>query len=894
MTRRCRGPVRAALKGKGQEKAFTGEEIDAVIDRLAAAKRRKVGEDAGLDDVAAWRAAAEEISTEELKMSLAERRMRLAQARASVRRQGLYDRMGGREDRQLQAITVGDETLNFGAGLSTDAQGRALQSQEWGHLDRGLKATGQLDRIAPWHGFFDSEFEARVEIELARVNGGKEAATGDAEAVKVAEVMAESLERARVMQNAEGAWIAQIEGYNGRQTHDALKVAGGFWKGMADLKTLAATRSWDAAKNAAAAKAFKQWRDFTVPRLDDRTFEGLELSDFDGVTLSFLGDVTSPKERFLAAVWWDIVTGRHAILKGADDLGDFRPPPSKARSISQSRVLHYRDATARREYRLKFGASQSLYADVVGQLGRAAGNTALMRTFGPSPRAAYEADLQRALKSARDRNDVAAGKALGSSALARRFDEIDGTANAPENLRLATVGRLIRVDQSLSKLGGMLLSAFSDAPIAVQTLGRVGVDFLEGYDAILKGVARLQGPEGREIADLLDVGARSSASELSSRFVAGDGPIGWSAWAMRMFYKANGFEFWANGVRRGAGQMLGVHFGREAASDFASVRPGTREQLDRFGIDAAGWDILRKGVETAEDGRPYLTFDALDKASDFDLLRWAGLTGKAATPENAARAREDLGLRFRTLIGDTLDTALSEARARENSALKLGSKPGTILGEAVRLFTQFWAFPLSFMGRHVGPAAAGGAGKAPAFLLAHLILSTTIFGLVSMQAKQIVKGREMRPLRDEEGRPRFDVFLAAGLQGGGLGIYGDFLFGEYNRFGGSPIATLGGPAVGEAEKALKLFGHLRGALDPNLTGDERRESLGDAGADTARFVTGNTPFINLWWTRQALDMGLLWHMNEALSPGWAARYEKRVEEETGAAFIVKPSEVVGR
>ncbi|WP_298161145.1 hypothetical protein [Brevundimonas sp.] len=893
MTRRCRGPVRAALKGKGQEKAFSGEEIDAVIDRLAAAKKRRTGADANLDDAAGWRAAAEEITAEELKMSLVERRMRLAQTRAQIRRTGTYERMGGREDRQLLAVTVGDEALGFGRGLSVDAQGRALQAELWGELDRAMKATGQLDRVAPWHGFFDSEFEGRVEIELARVNGGKDAPTGDAEAVKVAEAMAPVMERARTMQNAEGAWIAQMEGYNGRQTHDALKVAGGFWKGIADLKTLGATRSWDAAKNAAAAKAFKAWRDFTVPRLDARTFDGIEAAAGD-VKLPFLGEATTPRDRFLAAVWWDIVTGRHAILKGADDLGDFRPPPSKARSVSQSRVLHYRDATARREYRLKFGASRSLYADVVGQLGRAAGNTALMRTFGPSPRAAFEADLQRGLSAARDRNDTTVGKALGSSALARRFDEIDGTANAPENLRLATVGRLIRVDQSLSKLGGMLLSAFSDAPIAVQTMGRVGVDFLEGYDAILKGVARLQGPEGREIADMLDVGARSAAAELSSRFAAGDGPIGWSAWAMRFFYKANGFEFWSDGVRRGAGQMLGVHFGREAVNDFASLRPGTREQLERFGIDEGGWDILRKGVETAEDGRPYLTFDALDKATDAELNAWAGMTGKAATPENAARAREDLGLRYRTLISDTLDTALSEARARENSALKLGTKPGTTLGEAVRLFTQFWAFPLSFMGRHVGPAAAGGAGKAPAFLLAHLILSTTIFGLVSMQAKQIVKGREMRPLFDDEGRPRFDTFLAAGLQGGGLGIYGDFLFGEYNRFGGSPIATLGGPAVGEAEKALKLFGHLRGALDPNLTGDERKESLGDAGADTLRFVTGNTPFVNLWWTRQALDMGLLWHMNEWLSPGWAARYEKRVEEETGAAFIVKPTEIVGR
>lgn len=892
MTNRCRGPVRAALKGKGAEKAFSGDEIDALIERLAAKKRRMTGENPTADEAATMRAAAEELSAEELKAGLIERRMRLASTRARARREALYARMGADEARQLQAITVGHEDIGFGQGLSVDAQGRALQVELWADLERALKATGQLDRIAPWHGFFDAEFEARVEIELARVNGGRDAPTGDAEAVKAAEAIAPLLERARTMQNAEGAWIAQLEGYNGRQTHDALRVAGGFWKGMTDAGVLARTGSFKAAREAAAAKAFAEWKRFSAPLLDARTFDGIDPRDFDEVVVPGMGAVTDPKERFLAAVWWDIVTGRHAILKGADDFGDFRPPPGKARAISASRVLIFRDATARRQYRLKYGASRSLYADVIGQLGRAASNTALMRNFGPTPRAAFEADIQRGLSAARDRNDVAVGRALGSPKLARRFEELDGTSSAPENLRLATVGRLVRIDQSLSKLGGMVLSAFSDAPIAVQTLGRVGVDFLDGYQAVLGGVARLQGPEGREIADMLDVGARSAANEMSSRFAAADGPIGWSGWAMRMFYKANGFEFWNDGIRRGAAQMLASHFGREAATDFAGLRTGTRETLERYGLDAGAWDLLRRGVEDGEDGRPYLTFDALDKAEDAALLTWAGHTGKAATPEAATRAREELALRFRAMIGDTLDTAISDARARERSALTLGTRPGTILGEAVRLFTQFWSFPLSFVGRQVSPALKGNAGKAPAFLLAHLILSTTILGLVSMQAKQIAKGREMRPLTDEDGKPRFDVFLAAMLQGGGLGLYGDFLFGEYNRFGGSPIATLGGPSVGEAEKLLKLFGHLRGALDPNLTGDERKESLGDAGADTLRFVTGNTPFVNLFYTRLALDAGLLWHMNEAISPGWAERYEQRVEDETGAAFIVKPSEVV--
>ena len=68
---------------------------------------------------------------------------------ARARREGIYGRMGVTEDRALHAITVGDEALGFGKGLSTDAQGRALQSDLWADLERGLKASGQLERIAP-------------------------------------------------------------------------------------------------------------------------------------------------------------------------------------------------------------------------------------------------------------------------------------------------------------------------------------------------------------------------------------------------------------------------------------------------------------------------------------------------------------------------------------------------------------------------------------------------------------------------------------------------------------------------------------------------------------------------------------------------------------------------
>jgi hypothetical protein len=69
--------------------------------------------------------------------------------------------------------------------------------------------------------------------------------------------------------------------------------------------------------------------------------------------------------------------------------------------------------------------------------------------------------------------------------------------------------------------------------------------------------------------------------------------------------------------------------------------------------------------------------------------------------------------------------------------------------------------------------------------------------------------------KDKNGQPSgiphgAATMLAALAQGGGLGIYGDFLFGEMNRSreGAGLIQTLGGPAVSDTDVGLKLFHEL--------------------------------------------------------------------------------------
>lgn len=902
MTRACHSPVRLATGD-----AFSDEQIDDMLDRLLRKAQRK-----GVAfDRATMAEAAAELTREQLMGALTERRLKLASAAASARLDADLAALGpavGDEADRLKALNVGSERQGLGASYSVDADGRGRATALWGEQERLLREAGLLDRLT---GFVvDDGFELNIRRERARLNGQAIEATGDADALKVAEIMNIGAEKARLMQNDEGAWIGRIEGYQGRQIHDRLRVAGGFWREF-QQGGLGALADFKGASLRASRRAFREWRDEIRPKLDDRTFAGVEARDVDEGWLDdakalqsagAIDDAGDVREVFLYRAWFDIVSGKSEGLGGADDIGDFRPPSSKARSVSKSRVLHFKGPDEAHAYHQRFGRG-ALLANHMAELERAAGNSALMHRWGPAPEAMFDNTLAKLHAEARARGDTGAADRLTAAQRRAEFEEVAGLGSAPDNMRLAVIGRSIRMQQSLAKLGGMVLSGLSDTSLSAQAMKRAGAGFLDGYSGALSGIARMQSAEGKAAADLLDVGARSAAAQITGRFHAADGPLGWTATIQRTFYKVNLFQAWQDGLRRGVGEMYAAHLGSEARQAWSALQPGTRETMERYGIGEADWELARRGLIDPEvkperfsglrdvevdgdNGRKYFTFEALDGIADKALLKRAGLTGAEATADAARRVREDMRRRFQAMVTGVLDDAMTEARARERVALSRGTRPGTVWGEAVRAFTQFWSFSAAIMGRHVMPATRGYAGAKPVALLAHLILASTVLGYGSLQAKQIVKGREFRPLVDEDGEFQGgELFMASLLQGGGLGIYGDFLFGEANRNGlGFTIGSLGGPAVSELERLATI-------IRKTASGDP--DQLEDVPADVINGVKANTPFLNLFYVRAALDYLVFYRMQEAISPGSVERYEKRVEKETGAGFIVSPSESIG-
>lgn len=244
------------------------------------------------------------------------------------------------------------------------------------------------------------------------------------------------------------------------------------------------------------------------------------------------------------------------------------------------------------------------------------------------------------------------------------------------------------------------------------------------------------------------------------------------------------------------------------------------------------------------------------------------------------KMREELADRMYNFYADRVGFAAIKPDAKTRAVLLQGTQPGTWLGTGMRLVTQFKSFPVAFLQKAMGSSLYGSgadtlgqAVRSPKAMgeVASLVLASTVLGYMSMVAKDLVKGREPRDPRD----PR--TMMAALQQGGGMGIYGDFLFGEARaRTGGTLIATLAGPTLGTADDLTDIWRRIR-------NGD-------DAAAKTFNTALSNTPFMNVFYLRPVLDYMILNSLTEALNPGALRRREALITKQNEQGWLMRPSE----
>lgn len=829
MHQKCVNAVEAAAGRK-----LTQAEIDGIENRVRAGMRATARQDPAAwsamsqaDRVAAGAEWARQQLVHEADLDRARKQLQIAKQIETTDRiqEALYaDPENAHRKRARETIVKQDieQTYVLAGAIKSD-----YMRQTMGAIDAMKAGQNFLARA------FDVDNPAMERDIIREVYRGADGSTGNEVAKAAAEQISKTTAAMRERFNRAGGNVGELDYGYVPIRHSQSKVLG---------------NGSDAARHA--------WADAVMPLLDRSQYlddAGNPLNDTD-LRKMLVGEDREPWERANAAARGNIAPRKQGVWDtiaygGINKIvpGETTGSAARANAGSAHRVLHFRDADAHIQYNRKYGEGSLLNA-LIDHVGGMAKNIALVERYGPNPTRNMKTQMQ--LTAVHDGTEMRTLEG-GMTSIGAYWNYVTGTTNTPVNPALARKMETLRTTVSAVKLQGTILAALGDVGTMFVTAGYNKVPFFK----TLGTAARLMAPGSKDfrawlssqglIAESLEHGlnrwgtdnlATTWARNLSAATMKFGGVTGWTD-ALRTAFQSH--------MMRG---LAGI--GR---TDWNSLTEWDRRALTRAGITADDWAVVNKATPGKYGDAEYLTPDALYATGD---ARAANVV-----PKLLGMIREEG--EFAVLNPDLRTKVIASAT------------PGTVTGELKKSFMQFKSFPMAMISRHwgrIGDMRRSGDFRvdgAPALAnpmayAAALVVSTTLIGAISTQAKNLLAGKDPEPMFD-------DVKHAAGFWtrafsvGGGAGFAGDMLVAAFESadYGSLLGSAVGGPLLST------LFQPLR-AVSSNVQ-DAAQGKDTHVGADLIKIAQSNTPLVNLWFWKTVWNR-LIWdNLAENLSPGVTQR-----------------------
>lgn len=703
-----------------------------------------------------------------------------------------------------------------GAPLKGSVEGRALAIR--GLLD--AKMADVMEKFQSHLGF-DSPNRAQMP-NIIREAFGEE--TGDASAKQLAGSWSEAAEFARRLFNEAGGSIGKIDAWGMPQVHDA------------------------AAMYRAGVEA---WVGFTAPLLDrNKMVDRLTGAPFTEKRLA-----AKLRDTYGRIQTRGLIDREPGAPIGQGMLGNQR---------AEERFLVFKGADAWQAYQAKFGAADG-YAAMVRHLDDMAHDIAQMQILGPNPEhqwqwlknfATREAAIEH-LNGAEGAERAARGAIKNAQLMA---DSFTGKSSVPVNEKLAASGGNVRSFLNGADLGGAVITDMSSAWM----FGGIARTFM--------GV-KWQGDMGQLAGLLADPAVRADARRLGFiNEAARDGMVGATQDSLRSLTvgerSVNGLNTFARKYPSSVMRLQGLSGSFEARMrSFRMSFSGALADASQKGLaDLGRGSAQEKTLAQELDARAF-------SEADWDAIRSTPLWTPRAGVQflRPADIADHAGVELAARVGEMVLNAEQYAVPVSSSLwtrsqLTMGQRPGTLAGEAVRSLSMFRTFLINAQHNYAeeiflrGVARGyGGFGLAAwcSAWAAGIFGALTLSGAMAVQVKQLTRGLDPLPMNS----PQF--WGAAILQGGGLGLLGDFFFSSHARNDKSaPIAAIG--PVGElASDAWDLTG---GELQDLATRGQHPGGHDHEVARVAHDLAAYTPGSSLWWARLAFDRGIVDQLHQAMDP----------------------------
>jgi hypothetical protein len=510
----------------------------------------------------------------------------------------------------------------------------------------------------------------------------------------------------------------------------------------------------------------------------------------------------------------------------------------------EHRVLLFKDADSWLKYSDEFGHTD-IYTTVTDHLNTMANEIARLEIMGPNPEQTFRYLRDLAVKK---------GELLkykDRAMLDSVWSVVSGKANAVSSVSLADGASALRHYLVAAQLGGAFLSSLADLAFLRQTSRFNGLPAMKVYQRQLS----LMNPNNaadREAAVRMGLTAQAWVNRAlaANRFVEITG-AGFSAKVADVTMRASLLSPWTDAGRKAFGMefmgMIAVHTGRS----FDELPTKLREGFTGYGITREDWDVLRMTELMDHDGAKFFSVENMMNRTDLE-----------------EGARTNLASKVQEMVLSETDFAVPMPDAKARAITTGAIKRGTGHGEFWRSAMLFKSFPITIMTTHLlrGARMSGLANKVS--YLGQLTIATTVLGAVAMHAKDITRGKDPRSMDT----PSF--WTAAFIQGGGAGIFGDFIYagiGGESRFGRGFGMTAAGPVAGFIEQFIHLTGtnlySIMEGKDANIP------------ADVVQFMRRYMPGGSLWYTRLAWERGVIDELAKLADPNAYNRFGYMVRKQ---------------
>jgi hypothetical protein len=565
---------------------------------------------------------------------------------------------------------------------------------------------------------------------------------------------------------------------------------------------------------------YRQWFDDVINTLDfDR------IRDSNGMLIASSADVSrgiysKELDAFMENVFDTLSTDGLKKIEKAGEEGKVRGKSGGSISLRRGhqRVLHFKNPEAQLNYNSKYG-TEDLYGQLLTHIQSMSKDISVMKAMGPTPDSLVSnINMRLANKEKLDNftlkmHDVLMGRTAMTGSESDAYKMLRGTQSFLQ----------------AAQLGSAVIPAIGDSVYVGMAAHMSGMDGLKAFRSYFSSLP------SHEIEGHIFV-SEASLGNFTDNINSGESLISMSKSGADKYMEAG--QKTSSLVMNASFLSRLTEHGRNVMANSAFMKVAANRDVP--------WETLSKDFREIMENTVGITKEDWDVIRSVDPVYATNTKIGFTFPSAVADKNIDVALKYESFIQHMRRLATNEPDLRTKTVTTQGLSTTDPLRMGVNMISMYRAFPITMMNNYVRTLATRAAKSGQGWELGAFLALTTMSGMGALWMKDVLKNRSPREVSPS-------TVGQAVLQGGALGIFGDFVNGTSNRFGQSLGQTLAGPMIGFFGDTAKLFtgdaldAGFSAALDGDFEGFDKFRAHG------VQWLKRYTPGASLWYLRAGMS-----------------------------------------